>query len=60
MVCMALVKSLYNRPTWTRMARLVAEHAELQLVLRSVPSVYACYRFTAKMLIHTSRRSPRA
>ena len=52
MVGMALVKSLYNLPTWTRTARLVAEHAELQRVLGSVPSVYACYRFTAKMLAH--------
>ena len=50
MVGMALVKSLYNLPTWTRTARLVAEHAELQRVLGSVPSVYSCYRFTAKML----------
>jgi len=37
MVGMALVKSLYNLPTLTRTARLVAEHAELQRVLGSVP-----------------------
>jgi hypothetical protein len=49
MVGMALVKSLYALPTWTRTARLVGEHAALQEALGAVPSVYACYRFTAKL-----------
>lgn len=49
MVGMTLVKSLYALPTWTRTARLVAEHTALQAVLGDVPSVYACYRFTAKL-----------
>jgi len=54
MVGMALVKSLYALPTWTRAARLVAEHKALQDVLGAIPSVYACYRFTAKLLHHAA------
>src|SRR5438132_981334 len=49
MVGMVLVKSVYALPTWTRTARLVAEHVALQKVLGDVPSVDACYRFTAKL-----------
>ena len=49
MVGMALVKSLYAIPTWSRTARLVAEHPALQAALGCAPSVYACYRFTAKL-----------
>jgi hypothetical protein len=41
MVGMALVKSLYAIPTWSRTARLVAEHAGLQDALGCCPSVYA-------------------
>jgi hypothetical protein len=52
MVGMALVKSLYGIPTWSRTARLVAEHAALQEALGAVPSVYACYRFTVKLREH--------
>ncbi len=48
MVGMALVKSLYAIPTWSRTARLIAEHPGLQAVLDCAPSVYACYRFAAK------------
>jgi hypothetical protein len=44
-----LVKSLYAIPTWSRTAALVAEHAALQDVLGATPSVYACYRFAAKL-----------
>lgn len=47
MVGMAIVKNLYGLPTWTRTARLVAEHAALQGALGAVPSRDACYRFTA-------------
>lgn len=49
---MALAKSLYAIPTWTRTVRLVHEHPALAAVIApdgDVPSVYACYRFTAKL-----------
>ena len=52
MVGMALVKSLYAIPTWSRTARLVAEHPGLQAALGCAPSVYACYRFGAKLRDH--------
>ena len=51
-VGMALAKSMYAVPTWTRTVALVSEHAALQAALGcegSVPSVYACYRFGAKL-----------
>src|SRR4051794_8633793 len=44
-----LVKSLYAIPTWTRTARLIAEHAALQVALGGSPSEWACYRFTLKL-----------
>jgi transposase, IS5 family len=47
-----LVKSLYAIPTWSRTAALIAEHAALQDALGDAPSVYACYRFTAKLRKH--------
>ena len=53
MVGMALVKGLYAISTWSRTAELVAEHAGLQAVLGCAPSVYACYRFTAKLRKHS-------
>jgi hypothetical protein len=51
---MALAKSIYSVPTWTRTVALVTDHAGLQLALgcpleEEVPSVYACYRFAAKL-----------
>lgn len=49
MVGMALVKAIYALPTWTRVAALVREHAALQKALGDAPSVYACYRFAAKL-----------
>jgi len=52
MVGMALAKSMYSIPTWTRTARLVAEHAGLRTALDcedSTPSEWACYRFAAKL-----------
>src|SRR5437588_11789204 len=52
MVGMALAKSLYAIPTWSRTARLVAEHPGLQSALGCAPSVYACYRFAAKLREH--------
>ncbi len=51
MIGIALAKSLYALPTWTRTVALVREHPALAAVIAGdgdVPSVYACYRFTAK------------
>jgi hypothetical protein len=55
MVGMALAKSMLSIPTWTRIVALVREHAALAAVIApdgEVPSVYACYRFTAKLREH--------
>jgi hypothetical protein len=55
MIGMALAKSLYALPTWTRTVALVREHPALATVIApegDVPSVYACYRFTAKLRDH--------
>lgn len=52
---MALAKSLYALPTWTRTVRLVREHSELAAVIvpdGAVPSIDACYRFTRKLRKH--------
>jgi hypothetical protein len=53
MVGMALAKSLYAIPTWTKTVALVREHVALRLAIckwgEDVPSVYACYRFAAKL-----------
>jgi len=52
MIGMALAKSLYTIPTWTRTVALVSEHTTLATVIApdaAVPSVYACYRFGAKL-----------
>jgi transposase len=52
MIGMALAKSIYAVPTWTRTVALVREHAALRAVITGgtpVPSVYACYRLTAKL-----------
>jgi hypothetical protein len=56
MIGMALAKSLYAIPTWTRTVALVREHPTLAAVITpdgDVPSVYACYRFTTKLRDHT-------
>ena len=47
-----LVKSLYALPTWSRTAALIAEHAALRDALGDAPSVYALYRFAAKLRQH--------
>jgi hypothetical protein len=56
MVGMALAKSIYSLPTWTRTVALVREHPPLRLAItkwgEDVPSVYACYRFTAKLRVY--------
>ncbi len=52
MVGLALVKSLYALPTWTKVVALVAEHWKLQRVLcceGDPPSKWAAYRFAAKL-----------
>lgn len=56
MIGMALAKSLYALPTWTRTVALVREHPALAAVIApdgQVPSLWSCYRFTAKLRDHT-------
>jgi transposase len=48
----ALAKSLYAIPTWSRTIALVHEHEALQRALGAVPSVYAAYRFAGKLRAH--------
>lgn len=52
MVGLALVKSLYALPTWTRTVALVKDHAGLRDVLGATPSADSCYRFTVKLRVH--------
>lgn len=57
MVGLALLKTLYTLPTWTRAVALLHEHAGLRRVLgcsqaSEVPSVYAAYRFAGKLRVH--------
>src|SRR3954469_17362146 len=53
MVGLALTKSVYALPTWTRAVRLVAEHDALRAALGGeAPSVHAAYRFAAKLREH--------
>ncbi|MDQ4031995.1 MAG: transposase [Actinomycetota bacterium] len=52
MVGLALVKSIYVLPTWSRTVRLVAEHAALRAAIGDAPSVHAAYRFTVKLREH--------
>jgi hypothetical protein len=53
MVGMALAKSVYAIPTWTKTVALVREHVALRLAIckwgEDVPSIDACYRFTRKL-----------
>jgi hypothetical protein len=52
MLGLALTKSLYAIPTWTKTVALVREHWKLQRVLGcegDPPSVYAAYRFAEKL-----------
>jgi Transposase DDE domain len=50
-----LVKSLYAIPTWTRTARLIAEHHALAAAVGGTPSEWACYRFTVKLRQHSDK-----
>ncbi len=56
LVGMALIKSRYALPTWTRAVRLVREHDSLRDALgcESTPSEWACYRFTRKLRKHSA------
>jgi hypothetical protein len=53
MIGMALAKSIYAVPTWTRTVALAREHGALRAAISGstpdVPSVYACYRFATKL-----------
>ncbi|HEV7615415.1 MAG TPA: transposase [Solirubrobacterales bacterium] len=52
MVGLALAKSLYALPTWTKVVALVADHWKLQRVLGcegNPPSKWAAYRWAAKL-----------
>ena len=53
MVGMALAKSLYAIPTWSRTVRLVSEHAALRDAIGAVPSQWSCYRFARKLREHS-------
>ena len=52
MIGLALVKSLYTLPTWTRAVALVKDHAGLRDALGAAPSADAAYRFTVKLREH--------
>src|SRR5215207_2041091 len=57
MVGMALAKSIYSLPTWTRTVALVREHTALRAAIAGTgdaPSVYACYRFATKLRAHSA------
>lgn len=49
MVGLSLVKSLYERKTWTSTVALVRDHEGLRDVLGAAPSTDAAYRFTKKL-----------
>lgn len=52
MIGLALAKSLYAIPTWTKTVALVADHWKLQRVLGcegEPPSLWSAYRFAAKL-----------
>lgn len=52
MVGAMLVKSVYALPTFSRTARLIAEHDALRDAIGGAPSQWACYRFAAKLREH--------
>ena len=54
---MALATSMYAIPTWTRTVALVREPSALRTAIApdpdcDVPSVYACYRFAARLRLY--------
>lgn len=57
----ALAKSLYAIPTWTRTLNLVRDHAGLRAAIgcvndSDVPSIDAIYRFTKKLSLYEGQR----
>jgi Transposase domain (DUF772) len=54
MVGLALVKSVYALPTWTRAVNLVRDYAALRDALGAAPSDDAAYRFTKKLREHNA------
>jgi transposase len=53
MVGVALVKSRYAIPTWTKTIALVKEHEALARIIApdgEIPSISSCYRFTKKLI----------
>jgi Transposase DDE domain len=50
-----LVKALHGLPTWTRVASLIEDHPVLQAALGGTPSLWACYRFTTKLRLHSDK-----
>src|SRR5437868_10182969 len=50
-----LVKSLYAIPTWSRTARLIAEHRALADAIGGTPSQWALYRFCRKLREHSDK-----
>jgi len=59
MVGLALVKSVYALPTWTRAVNLVRDHAGLRDTLGAAPSDDAAYRFTKKLREHNAKLTSR-
>ena len=47
-----LAKAAYAIPTWTRTVALIGEHRALAEAIGGTPSVFACYRFAAKLRQH--------
>lgn len=61
MLAAALAKSIYSIPTWTRTVALVREHDALRKAVGGeCPSVYAAYRFAAKLPARSSRSERRS
>src|SRR3954447_23056992 len=55
MIGIALAKSIYAVPTWSRVVALVTEHPALRAAITGgtpMLSVYACYRFPAKLRLY--------
>jgi hypothetical protein len=55
MIGVALAKSIYAIPTWTRVIDLLKEHTGLQAAIGcegDVPSEWACCRFACKLRLH--------
>ncbi len=58
MVGLALTKSVFALPTWTKVVALVADHWKLQRALGcegNPPSVYAAYRFAEKLRANSDK-----